>query len=155
MPSESVTAFWAAFREHAGLDHNDYAVVAFGDGPAVADELADLVLAGTKRATACLARDVASGAESAPVVGGCVVMIDGAGAPRAIWRTTEVRLGRLDSVDEAFAWDEGEGERTRDDWLDGHRRYFARQAAREGFEMHDGIGTWFERFELVWPLSAL
>jgi hypothetical protein len=35
--------------------------------------------------------------------------------------------------------------------LDAHRRYFGRQAAREGFVMHDGIETVFERFEIVWP----
>jgi hypothetical protein len=29
-------------------------------------------------------------------------------------------------VDEAFAWNEGEGDRTRDWWLAAHRRYFAR-----------------------------
>ena len=30
----------------------------------------------------------------------------------------------LDQVDEAFGWDEGEGERTREDWLAQHTLYF-------------------------------
>jgi hypothetical protein len=34
-------------------------------------------------------------------------------------------------------------------WLDAHRRYFARQAAREGFELDDDILTVFDRFEVV------
>jgi hypothetical protein len=34
-------------------------------------------------------------------------------------------------------------------WLDAHRRYFARQAAREWFELDDDILTVFERFEVV------
>jgi hypothetical protein len=34
-----------------------------------------------------------------------------------------------------------------------HRRYFARQANREGFEIDDAILTVFERFEMVWPLD--
>ena|SRR5215469_8975345 len=37
-------------------------------------------------------------------------------------------------------------------WLDTHRRYFARLAAREGFELDDDILTVFERF--VWPLDV-
>ena len=41
----------------------------------------------------------------------------------------------LPQVDEAFAWDEGEGDRTREWWLDAHRRYFARQAMREGLDI--------------------
>jgi uncharacterized protein YhfF len=59
----------------------------------------------------------------------------------------------LSQVDEAFAWDEGEGDRTQDWWLDGHRRYFARQSRREGFELNDDVLTVFERFEVVWPLD--
>ena len=58
----------------------------------------------------------------------------------------------LSHVDEALAWDEGE--RTRDWWLDAHRRYSARQATREGFELDDDILTVFERFEVVWPLDV-
>jgi uncharacterized protein YhfF len=61
-----------------------------------------------------------------------VMMLDGGGRPRFIWRTTDVTIKRLSDVDEAFAWDEGEGDRTRDWWLDAHRRYFARQATRNG-----------------------
>src|SRR4030081_3607257 len=85
-----------------------------------------------------------------PVVGGYVVLLDGAERPRAIWRTTEVRIGPLNSVDERFAWDEGEGERTRAWWLFAHRWYFERRAAAQGFQMHDEIETMFERFEIVW-----
>jgi hypothetical protein len=53
-----------------------------------------------------------------------------------------------------FAWDEGEGDRTRAWWLDAHRGYFARQATREGFELDGDILTVFERFEVVWPLDV-
>ena len=52
-------AFWQAFRRHAGLDHDHYVVGSFGDSPEMATELADLVVAGIKRATASLVRDYA------------------------------------------------------------------------------------------------
>jgi hypothetical protein len=67
------------------------------------------------------------------------------GMPSVYRRTTEVAIKPLSQVDETFARDEGEGDRTRDWWLDAHRRYFARQATREGFEMDDEILTVFER----------
>jgi uncharacterized protein YhfF len=149
-----VKAYWHAFREATGLDHDRYDVVAFGDGSEIADRLAGLVLRGPKRATAGLLRDFEVKGEPFPEVGGHVVVVDGSGSPRCIWRTTEVVVKPLIEVDAAFAWDEGEGERTRDDWLEGHRRYFARQAAREGFELHDRIATVFERFTVVWPPDA-
>jgi len=145
-------AYWQAFTAAAGMNAAaDHDVVAFGDSPGLADELLALVLAGTKRATASLLRDVTVGNEPMPRVGGHVIVLDGAGVPRCIWRTTDVMVNRLIAVDVAFAWDEGEGDRTRADWLDGHRRYFARQAEREGFVFNDDIQTVFERFTVVWP----
>jgi uncharacterized protein YhfF len=59
-----------------------------------------------------------------PQPGDFVIMRTGVGRPRFICRTTEVTIKPLFQVDETFAWDEGEGDRTRDWWLDAHRRYF-------------------------------
>ena len=44
-----------------------------------------------------------------PQPGDFVIMLNGVGRPRFIWRTTEVTIKPLSQVDEAFAWDEGEG----------------------------------------------
>jgi uncharacterized protein YhfF len=152
--SAETDAFWQEFRRYAELDHDNYVVGSFGDSPEMATELADLVIAGIKRATASLARDYCEGREPMPQPGDFVIMLDGVGRPRFIWRTNEVTIKPLSQVDEAFAWDEGEGDRTRDWWLDAHRRYFARQASREGFDTDDDILTVFERFEVVWPLDV-
>jgi len=146
-----VQAYWSDYKAAAGIDHDRYDVVPFGDSPAMADELADLVINGPKRATAGLARDFGPGGEPMPAVGEHVVVIDGQGSPRCIWRTTDVAVKPLIEVDNAFAWDEGEGDRSRDYWLRAHRGFFSRQAAREGFEFHDRIETVFERFAVVWP----
>jgi uncharacterized protein YhfF len=81
-------AFWQAFRRHAGLDHDNHVVGSFGDSPEMATELADLVIAGIKRATASLARDYGEGREPIPRPGDFVLMLDGEGRPRFIWRTT-------------------------------------------------------------------
>jgi uncharacterized protein YhfF len=143
--------FWRGYREAAGLHHDDYDVVTFGDGREMATELAELAVAGIKRATAGLVRQFGPGGEPPPVAGGHVVLLDGTDRPRAIWHTTEVRVGPLNSVDERFAWDEGEGERTREWWLSAHRRFFGRRADAQGFRMHDEIETVFERFMVVWP----
>ena len=152
--SPNPDAFWQAFRRYAGLDHDNYVVGSFGDSPEMATELADLVIAGIKRATASLVQDYGAGREPIPKPGDFVMMLDGEGRPRFIWRTTEVTIKPLSQVDEAFAWDEGEGDRTREWWLDAHRRYFARQAMRERLDIDDEILTVFERFEVVWQLDV-
>ena len=123
----------------------------FGDHAALADELLGLVLAGTKRATAGLVVDFAHEGEPLPRIGGHWIACDSTGAPRCILRTTELRLGPLASVDDAFAWDEGEGDRSRDDWLRGHRRFFTRTCASRGEKFTEAHDIVFERFEVVWP----
>ncbi len=69
-------------------------------------------------------------------------------------RSRELRIGPIESVDDAFAWDEGEGARTRADWLHQHRRYFIRTCAareEEFTEVHEVV---FERFAVVWPADV-
>ena len=44
-------------------------------------------------------------------------------------RTTQVDVVEFADVDAAFAWDEGEGDRSLSSWRDAHMRYFGRQAA--------------------------
>jgi uncharacterized protein YhfF len=93
----------------------------FGDNPALADELTALVLAGTKTAT-CWA--VSDGLLTK--VGQRMVLVDGAGQPRAIIETVELTQRRFNHVDAAFAHDEGEGDRTLGYWRRAHRAYFTR-----------------------------
>src|SRR5207244_10551687 len=107
---------------------DDYVVVSMGDNPEMAGELVDLIAHGPKRATACLLRDVTVRGDPMPIVGGHVMVTDGAGRPRCIWQTIEVTIKSFAEIDDAFAWYEGEGDRTRADWIDGHRRCFERQA---------------------------
>ena len=109
-----------------------------------------LVLHGPKRATAELVQAFAAQGEPLPRAGDRCVVLGGDGRPLAVVRTTEVRVGPLSSVDDRFAWDEGEGDRTRAWWLDAHTRFFSRQCTAMGLTFSDDIGVVFERFELVW-----
>jgi uncharacterized protein YhfF len=148
-----VTAFWhrgqaarALPPDRGGPD----AVEQFGDSPELADELLALVLHGPKRATAgSLAAFEHEGAPL-PAVGDHWVVADGSGLPRAALRTTEVRVGPLSSVDDAFAWDEGEGDRSRATWLTDHEAYFRRELASLDLPFDPDMPTVFERFDVVY-----
>ncbi len=143
-------AYAAAHPERAAAA-DEHPVERFGDTRELADELIGLVLHGPKRATAGLVADFALEGTPLPRIGGHWMACDGAGAPRAVLRSAELRIGPLESVDEAFAWDEGEGERTREDWLRGHRRYFTRTLAARGDVFSEEQEVVFERFRVVWP----
>jgi uncharacterized protein YhfF len=147
----AVEAMWVSYVAHSGYGGPLVMAFAFGDSAEMADELALLVLHGPKRATASLVQEF--GAEDAPLprAGDRCVVLSGDGRPLAIVCTTEVRVGPLSSVDDRFAWDEGEGDRTRAWWLEAHTRFFTRQCAAMGLAFSDDTGVVFERFELVWP----
>ena len=111
----------------------------FGDNPELAQELAELVVAGRKRAT-CWA--VSEG--ELTQIGKRMVMLDGAGKPAAVIETVELTRRRFSEVDAAFAHDEGEGDRTLVYWRQAHRNYFTR---RNTFA--PDMELWCERFRVV------
>ena len=157
MTHETAQAFWRRFKQDRGIQHDRYEIVSFGDSEAMMDALADLVVAGRKRATAGLLRDYSQQGQRPqdkgwPAVGDLSIVVDAQGRPRCMCRTTEVRIGPLSSVDAAFAYDEGEGDRSREYWLASHHAFFSRLAAMDGFAMHDAIQTVFQRFAVIWPV---
>jgi uncharacterized protein YhfF len=109
----SVEAFRLAFCRERGSDPAArFDVFAFGDDPAMADELLGCVLRGPERATAGLVLDDEAAGDPLPEAGAYAVVLDGAGRPRCVLRTTEVRVMPFRDVDAAFAWDEGDGDRS-------------------------------------------
>ena len=121
-------------REYQGLRS-----FAFGDGPALADELLDLVMRGVKTAT-CSTEDEPN--TSTP--GERWIVLDGRGEPACVIETTDVSYRRFGDVDAAFAYDEGEGDRSLAYWRDAHRRYFGRQG-----KFSEDMMLMCERFRLV------
>ncbi len=117
----------------------------FGDSPQLADELLALVLEGKKRATCWAVCEGLKGAE----VGKCMAARDGAGRPRAVLETVELARRRFTEVDAAFAFDEGEGDRSLAYWRDAHRRYFTRLKLYQ-----PDMLLWCERFRLVLTIPA-
>jgi uncharacterized protein YhfF len=145
---DQVAEFWSRFLTLGLVDRSTpipALVEPFGDSASMADELIALVIGGTKRATASALSAYESEDDPLPRAGALSIATDGSGRPRAVLRTVEVRIGPLSSVDDAFAWDEGEGDRTRTSWLADHERFFRRQQA----EFDPEMATVFERFEVL------
>lgn len=120
----------------------------FGDSVELADELLALVRSGRKTATVCALAEVEQGRQVMPVEGGLSLATDGSGRARAVLLTTQVRVAPFSSVDEAFAFDEGEGDRSLAFWRSAHEAYFRRTLPALGVDFHDALPLVFERFEL-------
>ncbi|WP_213286676.1 ASCH domain-containing protein [Bradyrhizobium sp. sGM-13] len=119
--------------------YQDLRSFAFGDGPELADELLDLVIKGVKTAT-CSTEDEPN--TSTP--GERWIVVDGRGTPRCVIETAEVTYRRFGEVDAAFAYEEGEGDRSLAYWRKAHRTYFGRQG-----KFREDMMLMCERFRLV------
>ncbi len=150
---DAAAALWAEYaaaHPETALDTEPPSVEQFGDHPELTDELLGLVLNGPKRATAGLVAEYLADGQPLPRVGSHWIACDSTGAPRAILRSTELRIGPFTSVDERFAYDEGEDDRTLESWRAGHSRYWTRAGERLGFTWTEHMDIVFERFDVVW-----
>lgn len=145
--ADAMWADYAAAHPAAVAACPDYTVETFGDSAELADALLEVVLSGRKRATAELLADF----DDLPRIGSHWIACDGCGSPRIVIRSTELRLARFDDVDEAFAHDEGEDDRTLASWRTEHRRYWERTCAARGAPWSPEDEIVLERFSVVWP----
>ena len=60
----------------------------------------------------------------------------------------------FNQIDDAFAFEAGEGDLTLRWWLTAHRQDFAERGEAEGFEVSERSELVLEHFELVWPVAA-
>jgi uncharacterized protein YhfF len=101
--------------------YRDCPSFSFGDSPALATELAALVVSGRKRATVNTLD-----APDCPKVGELWIVLDGDKRPVCVIETLELFPRRFDEIDEAFAFEEGEDDRTLASWREAHENYFRR-----------------------------
>lgn len=145
-------SFWREAAVSLGLDPASPAPhFHFGDTIEFADVLAHVVLDGPKRATAGLIAEMEADGDPYPKAGDHWIVVDGQGAPRAVIQTREVRIAPFHTVDEAFAWDEGEGDRGLAFWRRVHIDHFERSCRRIGLSWSEDLDVFFERFDVVWP----
>src|SRR5262245_15506985 len=148
-----VEAFWSRATQSGAVAAGSplpSMIEPFGDSKELADELIELVVDGPKRATAAALADCEIEQTPLPEPGLLSIATDGRGNARAVLRTTEVSVGPLSSVDDAFAWDEGEGDRTRASWLAEHEAFFRRYLPTVGVDFDPEMATVFERFDVVY-----
>lgn len=147
-------AAWDRFQAETADARQPYDIFAFGDGPALADELLTLVLSGTKQATAARLNLYKTMGMRPPAPGDLSLVLDGRGRPACVIETTRVEISPFNTATEDFAWAEGEGDRSLEHWQAAHLSYFHRECAREGSFFSEDEPIVFERFRLIWTLGT-
>ncbi len=115
-----------------------------------ANELADLVLEGTKRATASLHLLYEIENEKLPQPGDHDIIINWAGIAKCIIKTTDVRVIPFNEVSKEFAFREGEGDKSLDYWQKVHKLFFSKELTDLGKEFKEDMPIVCQEFELIY-----
>ncbi|MGH6915187.1 MAG: ASCH domain-containing protein, partial [Geminicoccales bacterium] len=134
MTATTIDEFWQEARAVLGDDLPEEPPPAwgFGDTPELQGELLALVLEGKKTATCEALWQFEADGEPVPTPGDLSIILDGAGTPRCVIETAEIRVMPMNEVDPQFAYDEGEGDRTWETWYAEHEIFFGRTMPRIG-----------------------
>ena len=148
-----VEAFWrrylASLPQEAEPLPNSYEAWSFGDNQEAANRLGDLVRAGIKTATCSLVWAYEAENEKLPAIGDLSIITNWDGEPLCIIETTEVDVKEFNEVDDRFAYDEGEGDRSLAYWREVHWEAFSREYPAIGREPAETMPIVCERFRLV------
>ena len=154
MINEQVQAFWRAFLQSnacpPGVCEEDVPpALPFGDHPALADELGQLVYDGLKTATCGALWEYEYDGEALPQVGELEIVLDGQDRPICVTEITEVMIKPYNLVEADFAYAEGEDDRTLEAWRREHWKFFSRVLPRIGRVPEETMPLVCQRFQVI------
>lgn len=152
-----LTEFWRSCVASVGDVAEDrfYEAFCFGDSEHLANELAALVLRGTKRATAGSAWAFEAQGKPMPQPGALSVVTNWTGEPLCVIETEVVEVVPFRAVSAQFAALEGEGDGSLAFWREAHRRYFTRECARLGRAFTEDMPVACEVFKVIYGPTVL
>jgi len=148
--SKETMDYWNRFQKENGITESFMNAWSFGDNPELADELLTLVLTGKKTGTATLVIELEKEGDKMPEVGDYNIILDSKGNPATIIQTTSIEIKPFNEVKEAFAYSEGEDDRTLESWRREHWKYWTRKGQKLGFTMKEDLLVICENFELIY-----
>lgn len=144
---------WAQYTAQNGIDPaTAYSAWHFCDNEADANELAELVFAGNKRATASCLWGYEYENESLPKEGNYNVILNWQGSAQGILKTSKIDIVPFGMVSDEFAAIEGEGDKSLDYWRKAHLPYFTRECEAMGKTFDDAMPVVCEQFSVVFSL---
>lgn len=152
-------AFWSDFLLVTGTvdEGRYYDVCVFGDNKQLADDLANLVLLGIKRATAGSLASYADQGIRTPEAGDLSIVTDWSGQPLCVIETQVVEVVPYNEVTAEFAAVEGEGDGSLAFWRQAHKRFFEVECDNAGRNFTEDMLLACETFKVVYqprPIAA-
>lgn len=155
---QSIKLMWADYLAHQPQhpQHSTDVPPAwhFCANEADANECAQLVLAGIKRATSPSLWSFESSNEALPQGGDLNIVTDWSGKAVCIIRTTKVQILPLDEITETHARIEGEGDGSLAWWRKAHWGYYHFELQEIGRDPQPDMPIVFQEFERIFPAGA-
>jgi uncharacterized protein YhfF len=153
--SSQIETFWqdylSTLSEEDRKNASAYLVDDFADTPEAATKVGKLVRDGIKTTTSSLLWGLEHDGEPLPKTGDISVVVDGNGNPLCVIEMMEVEIRPFTTVDEQFAFEYGEGERTLAYWLSDNWDFHSRWCREIGREPSASMPIVFQRFRLLYP----
>lgn len=151
MTDKQLIKFWKEFiTKHPEYSEQNYCdAYYFCDNEKDANECAELVLQGVKRATASSKWWHDHNDEALPVVGDLNIVTNWSGEPLAVIRTIKVDLVPYEKITESFAATEGEGDGSLEYWKRVHWDFYTREMSPYGVRPSKDMLIVCEEFERV------
>ena len=150
----SAQNMWRAYLQTIGEEpetsEKTFTAWHFCDNEQDADELAALVRAGRKRATASAYWAYEYDEEPIPEVGEYSVITNWHGEAQCVIRTTSVKVIPFNEVTADFAEAEGEGDRSLAYWREVHWAFFSRELKALGRQPDETMPVVCEEFSVVY-----
>ncbi|WP_128895831.1 ASCH domain-containing protein [Longirhabdus pacifica] len=152
MMHPSVITMWNHYSQNKNVAHESYSSWYFCDNEKDANHLAELVLKGKKTATSSLKLFYELEQEQLPKIGDHSVITDWNGLSKAVIKTIDVKIIPFQDVVEAYAYKEGEGDRSLAYWRMAHIDFFTRELSAIHREFDEAMLIVWEEFEVVFPI---
>ncbi|WP_220469620.1 ASCH domain-containing protein [Pseudoalteromonas sp. MT33b] len=144
----------ADFKQQSSRQISTLPAWHFCDNEVDANECADLVLQGVKRATTSSLYWFEANNEALPRVGDLAIFTNWQGRPLGIIETTSVVITPYNQITEAYAALEGEGDKSLRYWQQVHWPYYQRELHGTAYSRHPEMPLVCEQFQLVFKESS-
>lgn len=147
-----ITQYWKRYQEY-NTDSKNVAeppAFYFCDNKIDADECAELVAKGIKRATSPSVWWFKKHGQEFPKIGNLAIITNWQGSPMAIIRTTKVAIVTYNNITPDYAFIEGEGDKSLNHWKTVHWEYYKKEMAVFGEYPAENMEILCEYFECIW-----
>ncbi len=138
---------WKIYRSLNQEVSDTYQAWAFAVNP---DELAKLVMNGTKCATTSLFVWYERGEAKLPQVADYNIILNGRDEAVCIVETMKVSIVPFNEVTEEHAFKEGEEDRSLESWRSAHHEFFSKELLEIGLQFHEEMLVVCEEFQVVY-----